>query len=447
MTAPMTPLPQATLQEMSSTPVNPKPVGQPIKVQFNPTTLRLSMTNNVDMKKAFGRAPVAQVDGTSSSTLTFDLVFDCTDLGTTAQPVDVRSLVQPIEKFLLPAAKETKSIPPRVQFTYGTFQLIGVMSALNSEYDLFSSNGVPLRAKLNVTIKEQLPAYEAGKVGSGANNAAQSQDPQSLVPPGGTPQQRPDQTGTALDGESAPDFAARMGLDPAAWKALDLGGLDPLSLGAGVAIDFSASVGVDLGVTAGVTVGASSDAPIFGGAVSPSPAAVTAAGGLSKALDSDARKAADTAASASRAGFAVPAVVLPAIVSPFPTMPDRRGQSFGLGVPLRPTIEPPDPYGKLRGPLESGISGDVPTTNDPTVPGWLALRALPSSATGAGSGCGCQCGGCGAGCGSTSRRTSSRQPTARAAQWVAPTPSVPFRAPRVRSAARSGCGGCKGCGG
>src|SRR5205823_908770 len=83
---------KATLQEVDRKPASPpKLVGDPIKVQLNPTSLRLALVNNVDVGKAMAR-PATQAQGSSSSTLSFDLVFDTADQDDNGQPVDVRSL-------------------------------------------------------------------------------------------------------------------------------------------------------------------------------------------------------------------------------------------------------------------------------------------------------------------------------------------------------------------
>ncbi|MFD0381738.1 hypothetical protein ACFQ2B_02750 [Streptomyces stramineus] len=202
-----TPLVKATLQEVPTRPTTPAP--EPITVQFNPTSLRLQMANNVDMKKAFGKRPAVQYSGTSSSTLSFDLVFDTSDEGTTEQPVDARARARRLERFLLPA-KGAKAVPPLVRFSYGTFQLIGVMTALNQEFDLFSATGVPLRAKLAVTIKEQMPEYESGRTGPGATPARAPGTISVCCPAGrGRPA---DRTGTTVAGESAPT-------SPTAWDS------------------------------------------------------------------------------------------------------------------------------------------------------------------------------------------------------------------------------------
>ena len=380
------PLVKATIEILDPDAIDPnRGLDRFLTVQFNPTTLRLQLSNNVDIKKAFGKRPAAQYDGTSSAVLSFDLIFDTADKGSTESPVDVRDLVNPLRQFLLPA-KGAKSIPPRVQFVYGTFRLVGIITSLNVEYDLFASSGVPLRAKCAVSIKEQLPEFEAGQIGPGSNTGAAATDDSGLLGPGaggGAP--APDRTGTALEGESAPGFAARMGLDPSAWTGLDLGGLDAFSLTAGASIDFSASVSVELGRSAGVTAGRSTASPVLTGDA-PDPKAVTAAGGLQGAIDHDAGVRAAAATSATRSGFAAQPMREPVGAQQVPiSRPDPRATGYGFGVPLRDTLGPA-PVAAAR-----SVGGSVPTSDDPTVPRWQALPPEPGTA---GGGCRCGCGRC-----------------------------------------------------
>jgi len=440
---------KAVLEEVEDGPgTAARPGGTRVVVQINPATLRLQMASTVDAGKDTGRQKV-QYQG-STSTLSFDLVFDTADEGTTDTPVDVRERTRQLERFVLPA-KKTKAVPPRVRFSYGSFSVVGVMTALNQDFDFFARNGVPLRAKCAVTIKEQRPEFDANLSGPGANTGAGATAP---LPPGqdsasgassgpapGTPPPTtppPDRSGTALAGESAPDFAARMGLDPRAWKGLQ-GITDPVSLTAGQRVDFSGALtaslglGVDAGTAAGVTPGTGSGGTGSGGtgsggtgsggtgpggpgsgaaaggapvgalpALAPADGtALAAVGGLTRALSAAAAAAAGAAASATREGFvtgpdpassAVPATVVaaPAGSTGIPTAPDPRALAYGFGVPLRPrlavghAVVPGLVSERNRQPAGAGLL--PPQTDDPTVAGWLALRpsGSPSGSTSGG---------------------------------------------------------------
>ena len=401
---------KATLQEISSQPSAPPPCKEKvITVQINPATLRLQMANTADFGKDVGR-PKTQYQG-STSTLSFDLVFDTADEGTTADPVDVRTRVRPLEQFLLPKKGNAKAAPPRVQFTYGTLTVVGVMSTLNVDYDFFSSNGVPLRAKCAVTIKEQKPEFDANLTGPGANTGAGATPPLPPAPGGlGAPAGPvPDRTAAALAGESAADFAARFGLDPRAWKDVVSanGILDPLRLEPGALLDFaaSASIGASLGSTSTPTALVPTSAqPMKPSTATPAapPASgtdLTAAGGLSRALDRATVARTATAASATRAAFAsatpsassqpapssTAAAAAPAPAAAVVTV-DPRAATYGFGVPLRERVTIPGPASaalvRVRDRRLLNDAGDgVPVTDDPTMPGWLALSASPKQSS------------------------------------------------------------------
>ena len=178
---------KATLRPMTDK-AQPTPAGPLIEVQINPASLRLSQTNSLDVGKDAGR-PKTQYQG-SQATLTFDLVFDTADEGTTEAPVDVRTRTRQLEQFVLPAMGQAKAVPPRVQFVYGSFTVIGVMSSLNQDFDFFATNGVPLRAKCSVTIKEQKPEFDANLAGPGANTGRGATPPvPPAAGPGGSPRQ------------------------------------------------------------------------------------------------------------------------------------------------------------------------------------------------------------------------------------------------------------------
>jgi hypothetical protein len=96
----MSTLQKATLQEISSDEKD-STVGDPVPVQFNPTTLKLQISNSVEGGESRGRQ-TRQYIGSSSTTLSLDLAFDTADEGTDAAPVSVLERTAAVEKFLLP---------------------------------------------------------------------------------------------------------------------------------------------------------------------------------------------------------------------------------------------------------------------------------------------------------------------------------------------------------
>jgi hypothetical protein len=247
--------------------------------------------------------------------------------------------------------------------------------------------------------------------------------------------------GVALGGESAAEFAARVGVDAGAWRGLELGGESSLSLSAGVEIGFSAGLNASagLGVAAGVVAGVSSSLEAsFGleagaglnavsgvgvGVELASGFALSAGGGVSAAIESVQQAKNRTAQQQSREAFNAPPRLLPAAgpvvqsaatptaqpkppeqnrlplkntglpsasarqaVQPAPRPPraDARESSFGFGVPLRPTVV--EAASARASSIQGGVavkskisSGEPPVTDDPTTPPWVALPALDRS--------------------------------------------------------------------
>ncbi|MBL8481049.1 MAG: hypothetical protein JNJ60_02550 [Rhodocyclaceae bacterium] len=381
----MTDLVKATLCELSAGDPG-SPVGVPVEVQFNPTTLRVSISN----KSAGGQQAGSQArqrPGTGEMQVSFDLIFDTADEGTAEAPLPVTRKTMIVEKFVRPRGNTpAQQSPPRVQFLWGTFLIQGVMESANTDLELFSANGTPLRAKVSVSIKGQDPQYRydplppsvpAGSAGGGAGNTA----PGAPGTTGGAA--TPDKVAQALPGESLQQLAARNGLDPSAWRALAAGLANPLSLSAGLEIALPAAlkslngpnsaqgrdpsrVAGSLPLVGGGNLPAAS--PAASKAVAPAgsaaargapnaqPAnavaagqAVAGQGGLAGAIGrvkSDAQK---SAVADTKTGFGLaPDTAAPAVLRP-----------FGLGVPLRE--------------LKAGGATPAPYTPDPTVPGWQAL--------------------------------------------------------------------------
>lgn len=234
----MSNLVKAQLQEVKAD-QNQTVEGSAIPVQFNPASLRLKLTNQSSGGRSRGRQ-ARQNNGQSSSVLSMDLVFDSADEGTRTAPVSVREKTNRVERFVLPK-ENTSDAPPLLRFEWDKIIIVGIVESLDINFEHFAANGAPLRAKMSLSIKEQEPGYAYLEIGKGKKESAGSEKAKS------------DRSDTALDGETAPEFLARKGLDPAAWRGLDVDLSAGLSLEAGIEVGFSASIGVGLGI--GVSAG------------------------------------------------------------------------------------------------------------------------------------------------------------------------------------------------
>lgn len=327
------------------------------EVQFNPTSLKIQYSNHADAGGVAAKAQPRQNPAVQPAVLSFDLEYD-----TAENPgVDVRRLTAAVRQFVLPPEKKPKSPAPLVRFLWGTFRFYGRVTSVTEDIDYFSREGLPLRAKLSLSITEQDPALEANLIGPGARTDDRATDPGGNPPvrpasrpldplPGPAPGQRgtarPQQAVPALDGESLPDLAARVGGSPAAWRALATGIDDPLNLTAGLPvqvgteIEAAASLGISLGFAAGATVGAQSgdDAAEVVATASeaiagllPAGIQLTGTGGVAAAAGRLANATAQAAAGSARASFSVPAA--PPVAASDPV--DPRLLAYGRALPLR----------------------------------------------------------------------------------------------------------------
>jgi hypothetical protein len=421
--------------------------GTAFPVQFNPTTLRLTLANRTEGGNTHGKE-VRQHLGPSSTTLSLDLVFDTADEGTTGNPVSVRDKTRKVERFLLPKGSgPQQSAPPRIRFVWGDVTIHGVVQSLTVDLEHFAANGYPLRAKVSLSIQGQdrnkeFTSIRDNRIGApsplgfGAGLGISASFGIGIGVSASASLGFSANIGVALGGESAGEFAARVGVDPAAWRGLDLGGESSLSLSAGVEVGFSTNLtaSTGLGVTVGVDAGAS--APIeasFGlttnnsvnavqgvgvGAALASGFALSSAGGVGAAIDAVKIAKIEQAEQQTRASFKTPpkpvALLSPPTVgaqpkppeqkhtplvrtglpsasaqqaaqpAPRPPRVDARAGSFGFGVPLRPTVgEAADQRAQtIRGDVTVKpkiVSGDPPMTSDPTKPAWIALPQRDAS--------------------------------------------------------------------
>ena len=370
--------------------------GDSFAVQFNPTTLRLTLANRTEGGQSTGKE-VRQNLGNSSTTLAVDLIFDTADEGSTASPVSVRIKTKKLEKFLAPKGTgANQKAPPRIKFVWGDLIVEGVTDSLTIDFDHFAANGAPLRAKVSLSIRGQdrdkeltsiadsragapPPGEEAGG-GAGAGPGAGGGAPGSSPNAGGGSSPS---VGVALGGESASEFAARVGVDPAAWRGLDIGAESSLSLSAGVEVGFSANLsasaglGVTVGVEAGISVPIEASFGLTAGASTTVAAAgvkaglasgfaLASAGGVTAAIEAVKSVKIEQAETKARAAFNVPPKsALPAA--------SRTGEAENASA-ISSTISTPQPPDQTRTPLvQTGLP--TPTSQQAARPAPLPPRA------------------------------------------------------------------------
>jgi hypothetical protein len=237
-------------------------------------------------------------------------------------------------------------------------------------------------------VKEQNAEYQFLKSGPGAAEAPAARAPGEASPgtPGSSAGAEGAQVTTALGGESAAELAARVGLDPGAWRGLgaDLGagvGLQAgLEVGFSASLDVEAGVGVHVGVEAGADLsveaafgleanagvnagfgssfGASLDADLAAGF------AMAAAGGVDAALNSVEIARSENAARAAMEAFEAPVTRPGTALSESGASPGASSDTDGPGPAPRPArpeqVRTPLNVSGTRSPSQQAAAASAP---------------------------------------------------------------------------------------
>lgn len=130
-----------------------------VTVHFNPESLDITLSNN--FKKSSGDSPTQLVDEATAQ-LSLELQFDTTHTG-----VDVRQDTGKIAAFLKPldrlvAAGRNQRLPPPkvVEFEWGAIAFQGYIDSYSETLEYFSSDGVPLRANVSLSLTQQERSFE-----------------------------------------------------------------------------------------------------------------------------------------------------------------------------------------------------------------------------------------------------------------------------------------------
>ncbi|MBD3381651.1 MAG: LysM peptidoglycan-binding domain-containing protein [candidate division Zixibacteria bacterium] len=124
------------------------------QVLFNPSEYQLKKETPWAEQRVLGLdAPAASFTTGMRMELSMELFFD-----TSEEKSDVRTHTEKIEKLLM--VDPDKHRPPLTLFTWGNFQFKGVFEKLKQRYTMFVQDGTPVRAVLDVTIKEYTTTFE-----------------------------------------------------------------------------------------------------------------------------------------------------------------------------------------------------------------------------------------------------------------------------------------------
>lgn len=191
---------------------------QQIPCMFNPSELSISRSNSWENKSLAGQGvQQARYLGASAGSLSLNLTFDTTDTGTavTTHTGKILKLMEVDTSLAGSDERSNNGRPPYVTFHWGDLHSFeAVVSSLNLQFTYFSSTGVPLRAKVSLTLTQYKQSDAFG--------------PQN--PTSGTP--NPHRVHRVQPGETLDRISAKYYGDSTRWRQIAAanGITDPLAL-------------------------------------------------------------------------------------------------------------------------------------------------------------------------------------------------------------------------
>jgi hypothetical protein len=221
---------KATLVELTGgSNGQPASKGKVVPVQFNPQSLKLNFSNQWSGgKQPQGSSP--QFVGTSTTKLSMELWFDVTLPIPDGMPDpggDVRKMTEQVAYFMTVQKPNDPNqairVPPKASFRWGSFVFNGTMESMDETIELFSSEGVPLRASVNVSLSKHDLNFEFNQQRGGSAGGISGTTPLSL----------------AKIGDSLQQMAARAGISNWQGVARANGITNPRQLRPGALINLS----------------------------------------------------------------------------------------------------------------------------------------------------------------------------------------------------------------
>ncbi|MBN1336747.1 MAG: hypothetical protein JXB39_12385 [Deltaproteobacteria bacterium] len=143
------------------------------QVQYNPKEFRVQRSVQWSEHEENGQPQgFLEFQQGSAMSVTMDLIFDTTCESGAARDVRamwVNGLLVMTNAECQPESGESqdqdKQRPPKILFTWGSFQLTCVVESVDTTYLLFSGDGTPLRARCSVQLKEWTESTYAAATG------------------------------------------------------------------------------------------------------------------------------------------------------------------------------------------------------------------------------------------------------------------------------------------
>ncbi|MEJ2307793.1 MAG: hypothetical protein P8Z78_00590 [Gammaproteobacteria bacterium] len=208
-----------------------------MRVHFNPESLKTSISTNLKSQDKGKKETKGQYIEKSDSSLSLDLVFDTSVVApdihqeqqngeqvTRLIHKDVRTITRQLAEFFLKSPdfddpqkrkKGKMAAPSRCHFRWGSFGFTGMISSINETVDYFSPEGIPLRATVSLSLKEdryQFQTYEIAqqqnKVGSALRKVEEKKNADPNNPDTALPAQKGPTPQSVISDQNDPDYTA-----------------------------------------------------------------------------------------------------------------------------------------------------------------------------------------------------------------------------------------------
>lgn len=135
----------------------PKKKGKVVQVQFNPASLQVSYSNQVNTQDRGSKSSMQYV-GEGDSKLAVELIFDVSGADSTHDR-DVRRMTERVAYFMSttpnPDGKKNSTFSvPGLRFQWGSFLFDGVLVSMSENLELWSESGNPLRAVVSLSLSQ-----------------------------------------------------------------------------------------------------------------------------------------------------------------------------------------------------------------------------------------------------------------------------------------------------
>ncbi len=142
--------------------------GGPFAVQYNPVNFKFDKPVSWKEQDEQGQESKLEFQKVQPATVSMELIFDTTNDNSDVGQVWVNKLLELTNPTVPDEGDVDKMRPPIVDFSWGSFRFTGVVESVNATYTMFSQQGNPLRAKVQLKMKEKTASSDYSSSGSGS---------------------------------------------------------------------------------------------------------------------------------------------------------------------------------------------------------------------------------------------------------------------------------------